>query len=161
LSRAEVDKRAARQPTQEAQNRDNGTCLGCHGTEGFSVAGPDGRARDLHVNRDKLAASKHGELPCVMCHQAITSIPHPESARVAKVDCGACHSAQKEEYLTSVHGVEAVQKVILRRPAVQIATRATRLVRLSQTQPGLQSLEPAVPAMQIASRLTPTPITAR
>jgi len=50
LSRAEVDKRAARQPTQEAQNRDNGTCLGCHGTEGFSVAGPDGRARDLHVN---------------------------------------------------------------------------------------------------------------
>ena len=110
LSRAEVDKAAARQPTQEAQNRDNGTCLGCHGTEGFSVAGPDGRARDLHVNRDKLAASKHGELPCVMCHQAITSIPHPESARVAKVDCGACHSAQKEEYLTSVHGVEAVQK---------------------------------------------------
>src|SRR6476620_2805607 len=63
LSRAEVDKGAASQPTQEAQNLENGTCLGCHGTEGFSIADPDGRARDLHVNRDKLAASKHGELP--------------------------------------------------------------------------------------------------
>src|SRR6476659_388432 len=86
LSRAAVDKGAASQPTQEAQNLENGTCLGCHGTEGFSVPAADGRARDLHINKDKLAVSKHGELPCVMCHQAITSIPHPESARVAKVD---------------------------------------------------------------------------
>jgi predicted CXXCH cytochrome family protein len=71
---------------------------------------PDGQVRQLHVPGAKFEKSVHGSLPCIMCHQAITSIPHPPAARQAKVDCGLCHSEQKAEYLTSVHGREAVEK---------------------------------------------------
>ncbi|MCE9639807.1 MAG: cytochrome C [Betaproteobacteria bacterium] len=87
---------------------DNATCLGCHGNEGFSMPGPDGKPRELHVTADKFGKSVHGQLPCVMCHQDITAVPHQETHQ--KVDCGTCHSAQKTEYLASVHGQEAVGK---------------------------------------------------
>src|SRR4051812_36726817 len=56
----------------------NATCLGCHGNEGFSMPGADGKTRALHVAADKFDKSKHGVLPCIACHQQITEIPHKE-----------------------------------------------------------------------------------
>jgi cytochrome b subunit of formate dehydrogenase len=88
----------------------NATCVGCHGVEGFAMPGADGKARPLHVTRDRFEASVHGKLPCTMCHQDITEVPHKVTDR-PKVDCGACHAAQKTEYLKSVHGDEAVWKL--------------------------------------------------
>ena len=83
---------------------DSSTCLGCHSAEGLAATMPDGTVRQLHVPPDKFGKSVHASLPCVMCHQAITSIPHSEEARTASVDCGGCHADQQALYAKSVHG---------------------------------------------------------
>lgn len=69
---------------------DNATCLGCHGQEGFSVPGPDGKPRDLHVVQEKFEMSVHGKRQCVECHRDITEIPHQKTAP-RKVSCVQCH----------------------------------------------------------------------
>ena len=69
---------------------DNATCLGCHGNEGFSMPGPDGKPRPLHVIKEKFELSVHAKRRCVECHQDITEIPH-KKAGPAKVGCVTCH----------------------------------------------------------------------
>ena len=86
---------------------ENETCLGCHGNDGFSVPGADGKPRNLHVIADKFGKSVHGKRLCTECHKNITSIPHEPGTQV-RVSCVECHeslwkSAQlenrpKEEY---------------------------------------------------------------
>ena len=79
---------------------DNAVCLGCHGNEGFSAPGPDGKERSLHVIADKFEKSVHAKRLCVECHKDITEIPHkPGTGR--KISCVQCHEtlwaqAQKE-----------------------------------------------------------------
>jgi cytochrome b subunit of formate dehydrogenase len=70
----------------------NETCLGCHGKQGFSAQGADGKARALHVIEDKFGRSVHGKRACVDCHTGITELPHKASA-TAKVSCVNCHDA--------------------------------------------------------------------
>jgi cytochrome b subunit of formate dehydrogenase len=91
-------------PAEAAASTDKAVCLGCHGNEGFSMPGADGRVRQLHVPGEKFEKSVHGAFQCTMCHQDITSVPHSDKHN--KVDCGMCHADQKKEYLTSVHGQE-------------------------------------------------------
>jgi len=81
---------AAEAPATAAATLDNATCLGCHGMEGFSMPGPDGKPRDLHVVAEKFAASVHGKRRCVECHRDITEIPHQKTAPL-KVSCVQCH----------------------------------------------------------------------
>lgn len=69
---------------------DNAVCLGCHGNEGFSVPGADGRTRSLHVVGDKFGKSVHGKRRCVECHKDITAIPHEKTGPL-KVSCVQCH----------------------------------------------------------------------
>ncbi|HUK04583.1 MAG TPA: cytochrome C [Burkholderiales bacterium] len=71
----------------------NETCLGCHGNEGFSVPGADGKTRDLHVFADKFGKSVHGKRLCVECHKNITAIPHEPGTQV-RVSCVECHESQ-------------------------------------------------------------------
>jgi len=90
---------AAKPAAAAATPLDNATCLGCHGNEGFSVPGPDGKPRALHVRTERFEHSVHGKRQCVECHQDITAIPHSKMAH--KVSCIACHddlwkAAQKE-----------------------------------------------------------------
>jgi cytochrome b subunit of formate dehydrogenase len=87
-----------------ASSTDKAVCLGCHGNEGFSLPGADGKVRQLHVPGEKFEKSVHGAFQCTMCHQDVTSVPHSDKHQ--KVDCGTCHADQKKEYLTSVHGQE-------------------------------------------------------
>jgi len=84
-------------------------CLGCHGTEGFTAPGADGKPRALHVAPPAFEKSVHGKFECALCHADVTAIPHDLKAR-EKVDCGNCHAEQKEQYLASVHGKESVEK---------------------------------------------------
>jgi cytochrome b subunit of formate dehydrogenase len=77
----------------QAQVLENETCLGCHGNEGFSVPGPDGKPRDLHVFADKFGKSVHGKRLCVECHKNITAIPHEPGTQV-RVSCVECHESQ-------------------------------------------------------------------
>jgi len=76
-----------------AQVLENETCLGCHGNEGFSVPGADGKPRDLHVFADKFGKSVHGKRLCVECHKNITAIPHEPGTQV-RVSCVECHESQ-------------------------------------------------------------------
>ncbi len=90
-------------PAEEAEkldHPDNALCLGCHGNEGFSAPGADGKERDLHVVADKFGHSVHGKRLCVECHKDITEIPHKPGVQ-HKVSCVQCHDdlwkkAQKE-----------------------------------------------------------------
>jgi len=76
-----------------AQVLENDTCLGCHGNEGFSVPGADGKPRQLHVLGDRFGKSVHGKRLCVECHQNITAVPHEPGLQV-KVSCVGCHESQ-------------------------------------------------------------------
>ena len=73
-------------------NPENDTCLGCHGNEGFSVPGAEGKPRQLHVIKDKFGKSVHGKRACQECHTDITEIPHKEGV-THKVSCVTCHEA--------------------------------------------------------------------
>jgi cytochrome b subunit of formate dehydrogenase len=75
-----------------AQVLENDTCLGCHGNEGFSVPGADGKPRDLHIFGERFAKSVHGKRLCVECHKNITSIPHEPGTQV-RVSCVECHES--------------------------------------------------------------------
>jgi cytochrome b subunit of formate dehydrogenase len=69
---------------------DNAVCLGCHGNEGFSVPGANGRTRSLHVVGDKFKQSVHAKRLCVECHKDITAIPHDKVGPL-RVGCVQCH----------------------------------------------------------------------
>ena len=69
---------------------ENAICLGCHGNEGFSMPGADGKMRPLHVTKDKFEKSVHGKRSCVECHRDITEIPHQPGVQ-HKVSCVTCH----------------------------------------------------------------------
>jgi len=76
---------------QAVEKIDSAVCLGCHGNEGFGVPGPDGKMRDLHVDKDKFENSVHGKrFVCVECHKQITKIPHDKIDNL-KVSCVQCH----------------------------------------------------------------------
>ena len=92
------DKPPASAPAPEksamsASELTNDTCVGCHGNEGFSVPGADGKPRNLHVIADKFGKSVHGKRLCVECHKNITAIPHEPGTEV-KVSCVECHESQ-------------------------------------------------------------------
>src|SRR3990172_6528957 len=84
--------RAKPQAKPAAPALDNATCLGCHGNEGFTMPGPDGRPRPLHVVKEKFELSVHAKRRCVHCHQDITEIPHKKTGPI-KVSCVQCHQA--------------------------------------------------------------------
>ena len=86
----------------------NETCLGCHGTEGFS--GPDGRV--LFTDAEAFHVSVHGSLTCRTCHKEITSVPHTEKVKRPDIDtCPACHKEQVSAYRDSIHGRASSQGI--------------------------------------------------
>ena len=89
-SAKEAAPAAAAEPPKTAEKPDSATCLACHGNEGFSGTGADGKPRALHVAGDKFLNSVHGKRQCVECHKDITEIPHPPGMR-HKVSCVQCH----------------------------------------------------------------------
>jgi len=99
-SPAQAKPAAAADDGEKLDHPDNALCLGCHGNEGFSAPGPDGKERDLHVIGEKFEHSVHGKRQCVECHKDITEIPHKPGVQ-HKVSCVQCHDdlwkkAQKE-----------------------------------------------------------------
>lgn len=78
---------AAEQPAEQFPSE---VCLGCHGNDGFSIPGADGKPRNLHVVPDKFSKSVHGKRMCVECHTEITKIPHDRIENL-KVSCVQCH----------------------------------------------------------------------
>ena len=84
--------RGAKAAQPHAGDLANDTCLGCHGNPGFAAPGVDGKARPLHVIKDKFGRSVHGKRQCVECHADITEIPH-KKGMAHTVNCVNCHDA--------------------------------------------------------------------
>jgi len=98
------------------QKIDTAVCLGCHGNEGFAMPGPDGKMRQLYVDKNKFEHSVHGKRLCVECHKDITEIPHQKGVQ-PKVSCVQCHeelwaAAQKEGKTTEFAKLGMVVKQI-------------------------------------------------
>ena len=82
---------AEAQASDQADERPtNDICLGCHGSEGFQMPGPDGKMRSLFVNPERFGKSVHGKRLCVECHKDIKEIPHRPGVQ-RKVSCVECH----------------------------------------------------------------------
>jgi predicted CXXCH cytochrome family protein len=58
-------------------------------------------------NAAALKASPHAALDCTACHSDIKEVPHPE--KLARVECGQCHSDEQTQYAASVHGKKSSQ----------------------------------------------------
>ncbi len=81
------------------------SCLACHGSHEFmaGVTGDSARAARLSVDPSEFASTVHGALgfSCDACHVDIGDFPHGASGRV---NCGGCHSREREQLAHSVHG---------------------------------------------------------
>jgi predicted CXXCH cytochrome family protein len=87
-----ADAVTGKEAEKSAEKPDNATCLACHGIQDFSTTDANGRARRLHVVKDKFEKSVHGKRLCVECHKDITEIPHQKGVQ-HKVSCVQCHEA--------------------------------------------------------------------
>ena len=91
---------------------DNDTCFGCHGNEGFSAPGKDGKERNLFVDRKMFDKTVHAPRDCVNCHTYITKVPHEldpkftaDAAKLAILkNCGGCHGENLKSYKDTYHG---------------------------------------------------------
>ena len=89
------------------EGQDDQFCLDCHGKEELTKTLVGGRTLSLYTDEDILKASAHRDVPCLACHADYEEIPHPTSPR--KVNCGGCHTNEREEYLESIHGVHVTR----------------------------------------------------
>ena len=60
-ARAANAAKSAKVAEPEIGNPANDSCLGCHGNPGFAAPGADGKARPLHLIKDKFGKSVHGK----------------------------------------------------------------------------------------------------
>src|ERR1019366_8204845 len=81
-------------------------CAGCHDSGPRTGKRQAGVPPGFHAAA--LKASPHAALECVACHSDIKEVPHAD--KLARVDCGLCHSEEQSQYGASVHGKKAAQK---------------------------------------------------
>jgi len=81
----------------------NEDCEACHSDPELTTE-RRGRAVSLYVNFKSYAASVHGEVECIDCHQDadVDDFPHPE--RLERVNCGICHDEADEKFNAGIHG---------------------------------------------------------
>ena len=75
-------------------------CMDCHGDKAIEKTLPNGQVVSLYVDPQEYRQSVHGGGSCVTCH-ADAKAPHD---KLAKVDCGRCHSGAAKSYAGSAHG---------------------------------------------------------
>ena len=80
-------------------------CAGCHDAGPRTGKRQAGTPPGFHAAA--LKASPHAALGCVDCHTDIKEVPHPD--KLARVDCGICHTDEQKQFAASVHGRKAAQ----------------------------------------------------
>ena len=65
------------------------------------------RTVSLYTDQRILNASAHRDVQCLACHPDSSETPHPASPR--KVNCGDCHPGERDEFVESIHGVNAAK----------------------------------------------------
>jgi cytochrome b subunit of formate dehydrogenase len=81
----------------QAQSGPDSECLACHGQEDLKSES----GKSVFIDEAKHKGSVHSVLNCTDCHRNIKEFPHP--ARIAKVNCAACHVEEAADVPKSVH----------------------------------------------------------
>src|SRR6266700_3840266 len=77
----------------------NDDCLACHGDPGSKR--DDGRSNAVDAKR--FEGSMHGPVACVDCHADLAKAELPHDAKLARVQCAACHDDIGGRYHDSIH----------------------------------------------------------
>lgn len=84
-------------------SQENDECLSCHSD--ITIKGVSGgRTVSVYFNEKHFSKSVHKELNCINCHTDLEGSDFPHNDDLEKVDCGNCHSKEKEKYLIGLHG---------------------------------------------------------
>src|ERR1039457_3511149 len=75
-------------------------CAGCHDAAPRVGKRQPGVPPGIHAAA--LKASPHAALECIACHSDIKEVPHAD--KLARAQCGQCHSEEQTQYVASVHG---------------------------------------------------------
>ena len=86
-----------------ARAQDNDTCLACHSDKSLTTTRA-GHTVSVFVDGKRFGGSIHGSLACINCHADLDGKELPHSTPLAKVNCGACHSAEYDQHSKSLHG---------------------------------------------------------
>jgi len=86
----------------------NADCLACHDDKGLTTK-RGAKIVSLYVDGKKFATSVHNSLSCTSCHADLEGKELPHQTPLAKVNCGACHSAEAEQHAKSLHGKAAAR----------------------------------------------------
>ena len=97
--------------TSQGIPAENEVCLACHSSPGQTMTLPNGDVLNIAMEKDMLAASVHGGLPCQACHTNITGFPHPELNVLTaqeytltyKESCVQCHSEISSAEMDGAH----------------------------------------------------------
>src|SRR5208283_426197 len=90
--------RAARPETEQP----GAQCLACHGDKSMSAV-RGGKSVSLFVDGMRFAASVHASFGCTGCHADLEGKELPHETPLARVNCGTCHAAEREQHARSVH----------------------------------------------------------
>ncbi len=80
----------------------NSECLDCHEAE-FKPRKKGQPAEWIGIQLAPYAASVHGKLNCVDCHQGISETPH--TSKLPPAQCASCHEKAAGQYAKSIHGI--------------------------------------------------------
>ena len=78
-------------------------CLVCHENKDLTATRA-GKEVSLYVDGKKFSSSVHGSLACVDCHSDLQNKDLPHEEKLAKVECGKCHTDEQKLHAESVHG---------------------------------------------------------
>jgi hypothetical protein len=87
--------------TPQSGANPNEVCLACHGEKSLT-AQRKGKTTSLFVDAKKSFSSVHGSLTCTSCHADLEGRELLHATPLARVDCGACHSLEKEQHARSL-----------------------------------------------------------
>jgi hypothetical protein len=77
-------------------------CFQCHEVQLFKKpAGGEGEV-SLTLDKETFKRSVHASIGCAGCHKDAVELPH--QPKLAAVSCGDCHTAEKAQYASGVHG---------------------------------------------------------
>ena len=80
----------------------NSECMDCHEAE-FKSRKKDQPKEWVGVRPEVFAASVHGKLDCVGCHDTIKETPH--ASRLPPAQCASCHEKPAAQFAASIHGL--------------------------------------------------------
>ncbi|MEL7567012.1 MAG: hypothetical protein AAGU27_19315 [Dehalobacterium sp.] len=80
--------------------KDTEQCINCHSKEDLTTK-KDGKTISLYFNKERFEKSRHGNMPCISCHDFTDD---NEGNDNSSENCGNCHTGAANNYELSIHG---------------------------------------------------------